>query len=102
LGWTVWESNPGGGRIFCALQTSPEAHPASCTMGTRSSPGIKQLEHGVDHQPLSHVRLQVGIRYIYTSLCACVGMSWGELYLYNLTQKYLPYVSTSHLPLALK
>jgi hypothetical protein len=33
----------GGGRIFCAHQTSPEAHPASYTMGTSSSPAIKQL-----------------------------------------------------------
>jgi hypothetical protein len=102
MGWTVSESNPGGGRIFYALKTSPEAHPASCTMGTRASPGIQQLEHGVDHQPLSHVRLQMGIRRTSTSLCACVGMSWGELYLYNLTKKYLPYVITLHLPLALR
>jgi len=102
MGWTVWESNPGRGRIFCALQTSPEAHPASCTMVTKSSPGIQQMEHGVDHQPLSHARLQMGIRYTSISLCACVGMSRGELYLYNLTQKYLPYVITQTLQLALR
>jgi hypothetical protein len=92
----------GGGRIFCALQTSPEAHPASYTMGTRSSPGIKQREHGVDHQPVSYVRLQMGIRCTSTSLCACVGMWWGEIYLYSLTHKYLPYIITLHLPLALR
>jgi len=87
MGWTVWESNPGGGRIFDALQTNPEIHPVSCTMGTKSSSGIQQMEHGVDHQSVSYVRLHMGIRYTSTSLCACVGMSRGELYVCNLTQK---------------
>jgi hypothetical protein len=30
-----------GGRDFPHAQTSPGAHPASCTMGTRSFPGVK-------------------------------------------------------------
>jgi hypothetical protein len=92
----------GGGRISCALQTSPEVHPASYAMGTSYSPRIKQLKHGVDHQPVSYVSLQMGTRCTSTSLYACVGMWWGELYLYNLTHKYLPYVITLHLPLALR
>jgi len=29
------------GRDFPAVQTGPGAHPASCTMGTRSFPGVK-------------------------------------------------------------
>ena len=33
-------SNPGGAR-FSAIQTGPGAHPASCTMGTRSFLGVK-------------------------------------------------------------
>ena len=37
-GWTVRGSNPGGGEIFRAC---PGAHPASCTMGTGSFPGVK-------------------------------------------------------------
>jgi hypothetical protein len=37
-GWTVRGSNPGGGEIF---RTGPEAHPASCAMGTGSFPGVK-------------------------------------------------------------
>ena len=36
--WTVRGSNPGGGEIF---HTGPGAHPASCTMGTGSFPGVK-------------------------------------------------------------
>jgi len=34
-------SNPGGRRDFPPIQTSPGAHPASCTMGTVSFPGVK-------------------------------------------------------------
>jgi len=40
-GWTVRESNPGGGRNFPSVQTGPGAHPASCTIGTVSFPGVK-------------------------------------------------------------
>jgi hypothetical protein len=40
-GWTVRGSNPGGGARFPApVQTGPGAHPASCTMGTGSFPGV--------------------------------------------------------------
>jgi len=34
-------SNPGGGRDFPPIQTGPWAHPASCTMGTGSFPGVE-------------------------------------------------------------
>jgi len=34
-------SNPGGGRDFPPVQTGPGAHPASCTMGSGSFPGVK-------------------------------------------------------------
>ena len=41
-GWTVRASNPGGGARFSApVQTGPGAHPASCTIGTGSFPGVK-------------------------------------------------------------
>jgi hypothetical protein len=36
--WTVQESNPGGGE---PVQTGPRAQPASCTMDTRSFPGVE-------------------------------------------------------------
>jgi len=38
--WTVWGSNPGGAR-FSAVQTGSGAHPASCTVGTGSFPGVE-------------------------------------------------------------
>ena len=31
----------GGARFFTPVQTGPGAHPASCTMGTASFPGVK-------------------------------------------------------------
>ena len=30
-----------GARFFAPVQTGPEAHPASCTMGTGSFPGVR-------------------------------------------------------------
>ena len=39
--WTVRGSNPGGARFSAPVQTGPEAHPASCTMGTASFPGVR-------------------------------------------------------------
>ena len=41
-GLDVQGSNPGGRARFSApVQTGPGAHPASCTMGTGSFPGVK-------------------------------------------------------------
>jgi len=40
-----------GARISSSFQTGPEAHPASCTMGTGSFPGVKRPGSGVDHSP---------------------------------------------------
>jgi hypothetical protein len=34
-----------GERFFAHVQTGPEAHPASCTMGTGSFPGVKRPRH---------------------------------------------------------
>jgi hypothetical protein len=35
------ESRWGGARFSAPIQTGPGAHPASCTMGTGSSPGVE-------------------------------------------------------------
>ena len=40
-GWTVLGSNPGGARFSAPVQTGPEAHPASCTMGIGSFPELR-------------------------------------------------------------
>jgi hypothetical protein len=44
---------PVGARVFAHVQTGPGAHPASCTMGTRSFPGVKRLGRDADHTPPS-------------------------------------------------
>jgi hypothetical protein len=42
---------PVAARFSAPVQTGPMAHPASCTMGTESFPGVKRPECGVDHPP---------------------------------------------------
>ena len=47
-------SNPGGDKIFRPVQTDPEAHSASCAMGTGSFPGGKvRPGRAADHSPPS-------------------------------------------------
>src|SRR5215467_10205785 len=43
---------PVGARFFAHVQTGPAAHPASCTMGTGSFPGVKRPGRCTDHPPL--------------------------------------------------
>jgi hypothetical protein len=38
-------------QFFAYVQTGPGAHPASCTMGTGSFPGVKRSGRGADHPP---------------------------------------------------
>jgi hypothetical protein len=49
---------PVGARFFAQVQTGPEAHPASCTMGTGSFPGVKRPGRGADHPPLSSAEVK--------------------------------------------
>ena len=75
-GWLSWYSDSlragrfgidsrWGARFSAPVQTGHEAHPASCTMGTGSFPGVKRPGHGVDHQPQLTPRLKK--EYSYTS-----------------------------------
>jgi hypothetical protein len=66
-GWTVRGSNPSrGARFFAHVQTGPGAHPASCTMGTGSFPGVKRPGRGADHPPPSSA--EVKKEHSYTSI----------------------------------
>jgi hypothetical protein len=47
---------PLGG--FAHVQTGPGAHPASCTMGTGSFPGVKRPGCDADHPPSSSVEVK--------------------------------------------
>jgi hypothetical protein len=56
---------PVGARSFAHVQTGPEAHSASCTVGTGSFPGVKRPGRGADHPPTSSA--EVENEYSYTS-----------------------------------
>ena len=58
---------PVGARFSAPVQTCPGAHPASCTMGTGYFPGVKWLEHGVDHPSPSSAEVEGRVElYIYS------------------------------------
>jgi hypothetical protein len=50
--WYIKKKIPVGTRFFAHVQTGPGAHPASCTVGTGSFPGVKRPGRGANH-PLS-------------------------------------------------
>jgi hypothetical protein len=53
-------SNPGEARFF-AVQTGPGAHPASCTMGSWSFPGVKcGWGRAADHSSPSNAAVKKG------------------------------------------
>jgi len=41
-----------------SVQTDPEVHPASCTMGTGSFSEVKRPVRGVDHSPPSSAEIK--------------------------------------------
>ena len=49
-----------GVQFFPPVQTGPGAHPASCTMGTGSFPGVKRPGRGADHPPPSSAEVMKG------------------------------------------
>jgi hypothetical protein len=57
---------PVGTRFFAPVQTGPGAHPASCTVGTGSFPGVKRPGRGADHPQPSSAEVKKG--YSYTSI----------------------------------
>ena len=72
-GWTVRDRIAVGTRFSAPVQNGPGAHPASCTMGTESFPGVKS-GRGVRLTPL----------YVYASnpggselFCTCPDRPWG-------------------------
>jgi hypothetical protein len=63
-------------RFSALVQTDPGAHPASCTMGTVSFPGVKGQRLGVDHPPQSTAEVKEGLELYLYSPC---GPSWPVL-----------------------
>jgi len=67
MGWTVQGSNPRGGKIFHIIPDRPWAYPASYTMGTGSSSGVKRLGSGVGHPPPSSAEVKERVQlYLYS------------------------------------
>jgi hypothetical protein len=68
-GWTVWESNPGGGEIFRTCPDRPWGPPSLLYNGYRDIPGGKERP-GRDADPsppssaIGHARVEV---YLYSS-----------------------------------
>jgi hypothetical protein len=53
-------------RFFAHVQTGPGVHPASCTMGTGSFPGVKRPGRGADHPPPSSAEVNERVElYLY-------------------------------------
>ena len=56
------------GEFSAPVQTGPGVHPASCTKGTGSFPGIKQPRRGVDHLPPSSADVKYRVElYLYST-----------------------------------
>jgi len=67
---------PLGMRFSASVQTGPRAHPASCTMGTGSFPGVKRPGRGIDHPPPSSAKVKERVElYLYSPLWAFVACS---------------------------
>ena len=52
------DRNPVLARFSAPVQTGPEAHPASYTLGTGSFPGVKRQRRGFDHPPPSNAEVK--------------------------------------------
>ena len=52
---------PVGARLSAPVQTGPGAHPASCTIGTGSFPGVKRPGRGAYHPSLSSAGVKEGV-----------------------------------------
>jgi hypothetical protein len=60
-----------GARFFAHVQTGPGAHPASCTMGTGSFPGVKRPGRGADHPTPPSAEIENEYSYTSRPLVAC-------------------------------
>jgi hypothetical protein len=76
---------PVGGEIFRNFQSGPEAHPASCTMGTRSFQGVKRPGRGADHPPPCSTEAKKEYSYTSTHPLGYCRPVTGWLYLYLFT-----------------
>ena len=89
-----------GVRFSSPVQTGRGAHPASCTMGTGSYPGVKRPGRGVDHPPHLAPRLKKEYSFTSTPPLGLRGLIQGELYLYPFAFIYIYiYIYRPELPM---
>jgi hypothetical protein len=76
-GWTVWGSNPGGGKIFHTHPDRAWGPPSLLHSGYQISfSGLKWPRHGVDHPPLASAEVKERVElYLYSPS----GPSWPVL-----------------------
>jgi hypothetical protein len=74
-----------GVRFSAFVQTGPGAHPATYTMGTRCSPGVKRLGRGVDHPRCLALKLKKECGYPVLPLWAFVVCPWAKFAFYDFT-----------------
>jgi hypothetical protein len=65
-----------GARFFAHVQTGPGVHPATCTTGTESFPGVKRPGRGTDH-PLSS---SGEVKRVGFSVCYGVPLHFGLVF----------------------
>ena len=67
-----------GSRFSAPVQTGPGAHPASCTMGTGSFPGVNRPGRDVDHPSPSSAEVKERVElYLYSpSRPSCLVLGW--------------------------
>jgi hypothetical protein len=65
-----------GARFSAPVQTNPDAHPASYSVGTGSFPGVKRPGRGIGHPPTSSA---VVIERVELYLYSTSGPSWPVL-----------------------
>jgi hypothetical protein len=82
-----------GSRFSAPVQTGPKAHPASCTVGTGSFPGVR-CSRGVTltPQPLPVPRSKIEYSYTSTLPKGLRGLWKGETYLPVIFFEYSVYV----------
>jgi hypothetical protein len=71
-----------GARFLAHVQTGRRAHPASCTMGTVSFPGVKRPGRDANHPPLLAPRSGKSKTIPLPPLLWAFGPVTGYLYLY--------------------
>ena len=72
-----------GSQFPVPIQTGPKAHPACCAVSTGSFPVVNWPGRHAEHLCLSSARVAEWCGAVPPpSICACIGLLWGDLYLY--------------------